>query len=56
MWVSENGSGRGENVFSRGSVEGDTWTWNNEVKMGGKLTRVRFTLKTGLGGLVHLQV
>ena len=35
----------GENIFSRGSVEGDTWTWQNEGKMGGKPVRVRFTLK-----------
>jgi hypothetical protein len=35
----------GENVFSRGTVEGDTWTWMNESKMGGKPVRARFTLK-----------
>jgi hypothetical protein len=35
----------GESIFSRGTVEGDTWTWANETKMGGKPTRVRFTLK-----------
>jgi len=22
----------GENIFSRGTVEGDTWTWTNESK------------------------
>ncbi len=35
----------GENVFSHGAVEGDTWTWNNEGKMYGKPTRARFTMK-----------
>jgi hypothetical protein len=35
----------GENVFSRGRVEGDTWTWTNESKMNGKPVRARFTLK-----------
>lgn len=35
----------GENVFSRGSVAGDTWTWNNQSTMNGKPTRARFTLK-----------
>ena len=35
----------GENIFSRGTVEGDTWTWANESKMDGKPVRVRFTLK-----------
>ena len=35
----------GENIFSRGVVEGDTWTWNTESKMGGKPVHMRFTLK-----------
>jgi hypothetical protein len=35
----------GESVFARGMVEGDTWTWTNEGKMGGKPVRGRFTLK-----------
>lgn len=35
----------GEVVFSRGSVQGDTWTWNNEGKMNGKPTHARFALK-----------
>jgi hypothetical protein len=36
---------RGQGTFSRGTVEGDTWTWNNESKMNGKPVVVRFTLK-----------
>jgi len=35
----------GENFFSRGNVEGDTWTWHNEGKMNDKPVRARFTLK-----------
>jgi hypothetical protein len=35
----------GEIIFSRGTVQGDTWTWNNESKMNGKPVRARFTLK-----------
>lgn len=35
----------GQNLFSRGTVEGDTWTWNNEFKMNGKPVVGRFTLK-----------
>ena len=35
----------GQGTFSRGTVEGDTWTWNNESKTNGKPAVVRFTLK-----------
>ena len=35
----------GQNLFSRGTVEGDTWTWNNESKMNGTPVINRFTLK-----------
>ena len=30
---------------SRGTVQGDTWTWLSESKMGGKMTKSRFTIK-----------
>ena len=33
----------GENVYSRGSVDGDTWT--NQSEMSGKTVRGRFILK-----------
>ena len=33
----------GENVFSRGKVEGDTWTWSNPA--GDKVMHGRFTMK-----------
>lgn len=42
-YFSTNSEGRG--TFSRGTVEGDTWTWNSESKMNGKPVVVRFTLK-----------
>lgn len=35
----------GENVYSRGSVDGDTWTWTNESKVNGQPIRTRFILK-----------
>lgn len=35
----------GQNTFSRGTVEGDTWIWNNESKMNGNPVISRFTLK-----------
>jgi len=35
----------GRNLFSRGTVEGDTWTWNNEINLNGKPVAFRFTLK-----------
>lgn len=42
-YFSTNSSGQG--TFSRGTVEGDTWTWNNETKINGKPMLVRFTLQ-----------
>jgi hypothetical protein len=42
-YFSTNSMGQGG--FSRGIVEGDTWTWNNETTMNGKPMVVRFTLK-----------
>jgi hypothetical protein len=35
----------GENTFSRGNVDGDTWTWTGEMKMNGQPMHSRFTLK-----------
>ncbi len=35
----------GEVENSKGTVEGDTWTWTSESKMGGKLAKTKFTLK-----------
>ena len=35
----------GEAEAATGNVDGDTWTWNDENKMGGKLVRGRYTMK-----------
>jgi hypothetical protein len=35
----------GEFDDSRGSVEGDTWTWTSDEKMGGTAMKGRFTMK-----------
>ena len=35
----------GENAVSRGTVDGDTWTWVGENKMNGQTIHSRFTLK-----------
>lgn len=35
----------GESVSATGMVDGDTWTWNNEEKMNGKVMKGRYTIK-----------
>jgi Protein of unknown function (DUF1579) len=35
----------GETISATGTVEGDTWTWNSEDKMGGKVMKGRYTVK-----------
>ena len=35
----------GEAIAAKGTVDGDTWTWTNEEKMGGKLVKGRYTIK-----------
>jgi hypothetical protein len=35
----------GEFDDSKGSVDGDTWTWTNDEKMGGTTMKGRFTMK-----------
>lgn len=35
----------GQNEVSKGTLEGDTWTWNSESKMMGQVMRSRFTIK-----------
>src|SRR5258708_28480118 len=35
----------GQSLVSRGTVQRDTWTWNNERKMNGKSILARFTLR-----------
>jgi uncharacterized protein DUF1579 len=36
---------RGENTYSKGTVDGDAWTWINESEMNGKTMHAEFTLK-----------
>jgi hypothetical protein len=35
----------GTEISARGNVSGDTWTWTNDMKMGGKTYSGRFTMK-----------
>jgi hypothetical protein len=35
----------GEAIHSKGTVDGDTWTWTNEMKMGPQTMKGRFTMK-----------
>jgi hypothetical protein len=35
----------GEAVHAKGTVDGDTWTWNSDDKMGGMTMKGRFTMK-----------
>jgi len=35
----------GEHTMAKGTVEGDTWTWTTEYKMGGKDMKGRYTEK-----------
>jgi len=35
----------GEAVHSKGTVDGDTWTWTNDMKMGPQTMKGRFTMK-----------
>jgi hypothetical protein len=35
----------GEAGHAKGTVDGDTWTWTSEEKMGGQMTHGRFTMK-----------
>ena len=37
-------SSAGEFVDSKGTVDGDTWTWTNDEKMGGMSMKGRFTI------------
>ena len=37
----------GEFDDSRGQVNGDTWTWTSDEKMGGKTLKGKFTMKIG---------
>ena len=36
---------QGEAVHAKGTVDGDTWTWTSEMKMGGQTMKNRYTEK-----------
>jgi hypothetical protein len=38
-------SSTGEHDVSKGTLDGDTWTWNSEENMGGQKMKGRFTMK-----------
>jgi len=38
-------SSTGEFVDSKGTIDGDTWTWTSEEKMGGMTMKGKFTIK-----------
>ena len=38
-------SSAGEAIHSKGTVDGDTWNWTNEFKMGPQTMKARYTMK-----------
>lgn len=38
-------SSMGENIHSKGTLDGDTWNWANDFKMGPKTYKSRYTMK-----------
>ena len=38
-------SSLGENIHSKGTLDGDTWNWINEFKMGPQTMKARYTMK-----------
>jgi hypothetical protein len=45
VYTYDEFSSNGEVDHSRGTIEGDTWTWTSTTKMGGQTMRGRFTMK-----------
>ena len=39
-------SSMGENIHSKGTLDGDTWNWTNDMKMGPKTIKARSRLTT----------
>jgi Protein of unknown function (DUF1579) len=35
----------GENIHSKGTVDGDTWSWSNDMKMGPQTMKAHYTMK-----------
>jgi hypothetical protein len=38
-------SSAGEAIHAKGTLDGDTWSWNNDFKMGGQTIKSRYTMK-----------
>ncbi len=38
-------SSMGEAIHSKGTLDGDTWNWANDMKMGAKTIKTRYTMK-----------
>ena len=38
-------SSMGEAIHSKGTIDGDTWNWTNEMKMGPQTMKARYTMK-----------
>lgn len=45
VYTYDGFSSMGEHEVSKGTVQGDTWTWNSESKFQGKLIKARFIIK-----------
>ena len=45
VYTYDEFNSQGEAVHAKGTVEGDTWTWTNEMKMGPQTMKGRFTEK-----------
>jgi hypothetical protein len=45
VYTYDSFNSMGETDHSKGTVDGDTWTWNSETKMGPQTMKGRFTVK-----------
>lgn len=45
VYTYDEFNSQGEAVHAKGTVDGDTWTWNNDMKMGPQTAKGRFTEK-----------
>ncbi len=45
VYTYDSFNSMGESDHSKGNVDGDTWTWANQEKMGGQTMHGRFTVK-----------
>lgn len=45
VYTYDEFNSQGESVHAKGTVDGDTWTWDNEMNMGAQSMKGRFTEK-----------